>query len=181
MINLSLLNVPQDVFDQAAKNMPWSHIKAWHEMVVSSKFYISFISINLYFCQRITDSCKATSCSPQHNREVKISWQQRLQERKRQWNLAVVFVTFLYTKRLRFQNGNMNVKATWQNAMNKIVTQNNASQICKNIKFRPLCSLIYFLHFELFSVIFSMEEIYNNNENESKWGRQHTIISFSLS
>ena len=90
-------------------------------------------------------------------REVKISPGQRERYRERQWKLVVVFVTSLYTKWLRFQNDNENVKATRRNAMNKIITQNNASQICNNIPFRPLCSFNLFLkcwqsYFQSFSV-----------------------------
>ena len=77
------------------------------------------------------------------NREVKDSRRQR--ERERQSDLVVVFVTFLYTKKLRFQNDNENVKATRWNAINEIFTRNNASQICNNILFRPLCSFNLFL------------------------------------
>ena len=65
----------------------------------------------------------------QINREIKIS------RRERQWSLAVLFVMFLYTKRLRFQNDNENMKTTRWSAMIKIVMQNNASQICNNVLF----------------------------------------------
>ena len=37
--------------------------------------------------------------SDRHNREVKISLRQRQRVRERQLNIAVVFVTFLYTKK----------------------------------------------------------------------------------
>ena len=47
------------------------------------------------------------------------------------------------TKRLSFQNVNKNVKATQRNEWIKF--QNNASQLCNNIPFRPLCSFNLFL------------------------------------
>ena len=123
-------------------------------------------------------------------REVKISRRQQEQEQER--NL-VVFVTFLYTKSLRFQNNNKNLKATQQNAMNKIVTQNNTSEICNNIPFCPLCFFDLFLkcwqsYFQSFSVWkksrlrwttcrFHFVVYYNDDEEEPRKNTRNDDVS----